>query len=286
MRRFPDAPWPAGSAGKPITSYIMETVSVRGAPLFAYAIFYSGNDLEFGETPQMDIYGPVHVNGNLFVGPAGSSPQSLTFHGPVTASGNVFHAWRGTTTTAQEGGSTMSATTAVNFSTDTTVGGNPFNMRIPSSGIWKDSTDGNDSSTSGLAALQALVTPARSATFSQYASQTWHGNLQTEAMGIQSYNPMGFSEIVGVDGSGNNILATDAIADDGANVGTGAGYGHGYGPHSLIEPSLAAPASTDPYVTAKAAIEEQKFANKASLYLKVVVTPGTAGAADTLTPTL
>jgi len=258
---------------------------MRGAPLFAYAIFYSGNDLEFGESPKMDIYGPVHVNGNLFVGPVGSA--ALDFHGPVSASGNVYHAWRGTTGIAQEGNNNISSTTPVNFSTDSTAGGNPFNMRT-TGGVWNDSTMGADSSTSGLASLLALVTSARTTAFAQYASQTWHGNLQTAAMGIQPYNPMGFSEIVAADASGNPIHAMDAAADDAATVGTsslGTGYGHGYGPHALIEPSMAAAASTDAYKVAKDAIEEQKFANKAGIYLKVVVTP-VAGAPDTLTPTL
>ena len=263
------------TTGTPVTSYIEENVSVRGAPLFAYAIFYSANDLEFGESPKMDIYGPTHVNGNLFVGPVGSA--ALTFHGPVSASGNVYHAWRGTTSTAQEGSNTISATTAVNFSTDTTTSGTPSNMRT-SAGVWNDSTMGADSGTSGLASLQALITPARTASFSQYASQTWHGNLQTAAMGIQAYNPMGFSEVVAHNSiTSTDVLATDDAADDGTTVGTGSGYGHGYGPHALIEPSMAAPASSDPYLTAKQSIEEQKFANKAGLYVKVDVTAGNVG---------
>lgn len=250
--------------GAPINAYVQEKVSVRGAPLFAYAIFYSGNDLEVNPSPQMDIYGPVHVNGNLFPGSVGSSP--ITFHGPVTVSGHVFHAWRGTTSTAKEGGLTLSSTAAVNFSTEPT-GVSVASMRT-SSGVWNDSTMGADSSTSGLAALLALVTPARSANFVTFASQTWKGNLLTAAMGIQPYNPMGFSEIVGRSG-GVDVLATDDIADDGSIVGTGAGYGHGYGPHSLIEPSM--PPATDAYKVAKASIEEQKFANKAGLYIRVVV---------------
>ena len=276
------------SGGAPVTSYIEETVSVRGTPLFAYAIFYSGNDLEFGESPQMDIYGPVHVNGNLFVGPVGTA--ALTFHGPVTASGNVFHAWRGTTTTAQEGNNTINATTAVNFSTDGTTTGVTSNMRaVPAAGgspIWNDSTGGADSSTNGLSALIALVTPAANTTFSQFASQTWHGNLQTAAMGITAYNPMGFSEVVAQDSVTHaDIYASDPLADDGSKVGTGAGYGHGYGPHSLIEPAMPLVASTDTYKSVKDSIEQQKFADKSGLYVKVVVTP-VAGSADTMTPYL
>ena len=243
---------------------------MRGAPLFAYAVFYSGNDLEVNPQPQMDIYGPTHVNGNLFIGTVGTA--ATTFHGPVTASGHVFHAWRGTSSTSQEGGSGMSASTAVNFSTEPT-GVSVASMRT-SGGNWNDSTMGADSLTSGLSSLLALVTPARTAAFVTAASQTWKGNLQTSAMGIQAYNPMGFSEIVGRDSAtATDILATDDLADDGAIVGTGAGYGHGYGPHSLIEPSITpGPLSTDAYQSAKLAIEEQKFANKAGLYVKVAVT--------------
>jgi len=257
---------PAAGQGTGITSYIMERVSIRGAPLFAYAIFYSGNDLEVNPLPDMDIYGPVHVNGNMFVGSV-SNGVSPNFHGPVTMSGNIYHAWRGVTSTAQEGGSGMSSTSAVKFATEIT-GTTLFDMRT-AGGVWNDSTMGN-SGTSGLANLQAQVTAARTSSFAAYASQKWQGFLQTAAHGIQPYNPMGFSEIVAQSG-GNNVLATDDSADDGSVVGTGAGYGHGYGPHSLIEAPLAPAAGTDPYASAKAAIEEQKFSNKAGLYIQVQV---------------
>ncbi|MEI6861255.1 MAG: hypothetical protein WCL04_03290, partial [Verrucomicrobiota bacterium] len=258
---------PASGIRSAVTAYISQKVSVRGAPLFAYAIFYSGNDLEVNPLPQMDIYGPVHVNGNLFIGTVGTSP--LSFHGPVTAAGNVFHAWRGTTSTAQES-STMNASTAVNFSVD--IAGNSVVSMRNSRGVWQDSTMGADSSTNGIASLLPLVTSTVSATFSANASSLWKGNLQTAALGIQSYNPMGYSEVVGHDSvSGNDIYATDDLADDGSKVGTGTGYGHGYGPHALIEQPLTV-SSTDTYSSAKSAIEEQKFSRKAGLYVDVTVT--------------
>jgi hypothetical protein len=261
---------PAGSGG-PISAYILETVSVRGAPLFAYAIFYSGNDLEVNPAPEMHIYGPVHVNGNMFVGPVGGN--SLNFHGPVSASGNLYHAWRGTTSTAQQGGGTISGT--INFATNTD-GSSMLPMLVPASGNvtahWLDSTIGNGT-THGLNNLIPAVTSARSSQFSQEASQRWLGNVQTASMGIQSYNPMGFSEIIGTSG-GANVLATDDAADDATIAGTtslGTGYGHGYGPHALIEPAMALAASGDAYKVAKDAIEEQKFSRKAALYIKVDV---------------
>ncbi len=272
---------PPTSGSAPVTAYIKETVSIRGAPLLAYAIFYSGNDLEVNPQPLMDIYGPVHVNGNLFIGSVGSSV--INFHGPVSASGNVFHAWKGTTSTAQEGSGTSLSSQNVNFATDST--GNNLASMKSSGGTWNDSTMGADSATSGINNLIPLVTAARTTAFAQNASQTWHGNLQTVANGIQSYNPMGFTEIVAADSSGNPILASDIVADTPATVGTtglaaqfGAGYTPGYGPHALIDPALTVP-TADPYKVAKQAIESAKFSNQAGLYIKVVVAGTTSNTA-------
>lgn len=261
---------PPSGGGAPVSCYIMEKVSIRGAPLFAYAIFYSGNDLEVNPLPQMDIYGPVHVNGNMFTGSV-SNGVTLNFHGPVTASGNIFHAWRGTTSTAQQGGgSSMSTTSAVQFAVDST-GTTLASMRT-SGGTWNDSTMGASAGVAGISSLQALVTAARTTQFAQFASQTFKGNLQTAAHGIQSYNPMGYNEVVATSG-GANVLATDDTADDAGVVGTGTSgtYGKGYGPHSLIEAPLAAAAGGDTYKAAKDAIEEGKFSRKAGLYIDVEV---------------
>jgi hypothetical protein len=103
-------------------------------------------------------------------------------------------------------------------------------------------------------------------------------------MGITSYNLMGSTEAVAADSSGNPILATESSgthdADNAAVVGTtalGTGYGHGYGPHALIEPPMAAAPNTDPYQAAKASVEETKFSNNASLYIKVQVDASNTG---------
>jgi hypothetical protein len=277
---------PMAGGGPPVTAYITETVSVRGAPLLAYAIFYSGNDLEVNPQPLMDIYGPVHVNGNLFIGSVGSNP--INFHGPVSTSGNIFHAWKGTTSSAQEGSSL--STQNVNFATDTT--GTVLASMKTVGGTWNDSTMGADSSTSGINNLVPLVTAARTAAFAQNASQTWHGNVQTVANGIQSYNPMGFTEIVAYDSSSNPILASDPRADLPATVFTaaqvtaytaqyGADYTPGYGPHALIEPSLTPASSNTTIQSAMQAIETQKFANKAGLYIKVAVSMNGNGTGNT-----
>jgi len=288
---------PPTGGGAPVTSYIEETVSVRGAPLLAYAVFYSNNDLEVNPQPLMDIWGPVHVNGNLFIGSVGSSP--INFHGPVSVSGNIFHAWSGTTTTAKEGSGSALSSQDVTFPIDST-GGNLTSMKT-SGGVWDDSTMGADSSTSGSLALTALVTPAVTVQFAQHASQTWNGNVQTSANGVQSFNPMGFVEQVAVDAvSGNAIYANtfqavsgntaaSFTADNPATVGTsnltaqyGAGYTPGYGPHALIDPALTV-SGNDTYKTGKLAIESAKFANQAGLYIKVAVS---GNATNTATITL
>ena len=64
--------------GPPITHFVTETISVRGAPLYAHAIFYN-DDLEISPGPQMDIYGPVHTNKSL--SPARATPSGSAFTG-------------------------------------------------------------------------------------------------------------------------------------------------------------------------------------------------------------
>lgn len=64
------------------TSYAMQVFQLRDAPLISHAIFYN-MDLEFHPGPNMDIMGPVHTNGDLFI----LSENNLYFHGVVTAAG-------------------------------------------------------------------------------------------------------------------------------------------------------------------------------------------------------
>ena len=93
------------STGRPITAYVTEKVSIRGAPLFAHAIFYSDNDLEASPGPVLDVYGPVHVNGNMFPMAQGtvetSTANSVNFRGPVSVTGNLYHSWASEKTIAQ-----------------------------------------------------------------------------------------------------------------------------------------------------------------------------------------
>jgi Tfp pilus assembly protein PilX len=235
---------------KPVTSYVTQTVSVRGAPLFSHAIFYSNNDLEIFPGPTMNVYGPVHCNGNMFISSQGSS---LTFNGPVSLTGNIYHAWSNANSAAEgSGGETLgqspvsflvSSSTSAGVTTYVTSSMNPSGT---STG-WLDSTYGADNNVSGLSNLAALVTSTSDANFRKNALQTWKGNLQTGSMGIGVYNPVGFGEVV-----------------DSAN--------HTPDPHVIIDPANGSLATSDPYYNAKSDVESQKMANKAGLYIQVDVT--------------
>ena len=274
---------PPGNGGAPITAYVKEIISIRGAPLFSHAIFYSDNDLELQPTPQMDIYGPVHVNGDLYVSVCSTNP--LSFHGPVTVAGNIYHAWSGSTNTSQEGGSgvvTMNQTTAVNFSQKSGTG----LVSLLSGGVWKDSTNGADYGISGSTALANKVTTTTLAAYKTFVGNPTNAttssaanplNLATKADGIVAYNPMGFSSQVATDGSGNAVYANQDAADLASNFAGGATYG----PHSLIDPPAAYPSSSDTYCTAKTSIEQQKLSRMAGLYVDVQVVPGVNGSPAT-----
>ena len=258
---------------KPVTCYVTQTISVRGAPLFSHAIFYSNNDLEIFPGPTMNVYGPVHCNGNMFVS-SQSSGSSLNFNGPVSCTGNIFHAWSNANSASWGTNNETLGQSPVNFLVSSTTSGGTTTYVTSSmdpSGTatgWLDSTYGHDNNVAGLSNLTPLVTAANDASFRANALQTWKGNLQTGSMGIGVYNPVGFGEIV-----------------DSA--------GHTPDPHVLIDPANGSLATTDPYYNAKKDVESQKLANKAGLYIQVDVTNssspvinfyGPAGSAPSGTP--
>ena len=74
------------NAGNPeaITQLVFRS---RLVPLFQFAIFFN-KDLEFDNTANLDLVGPVHANGNIFLD-AGSS-ASLHIGGQVTSSQTIY----------------------------------------------------------------------------------------------------------------------------------------------------------------------------------------------------
>src|SRR5690606_20043912 len=74
--------------GPPIDSYVTQQLQVRDAPLFAHAIFYN-LDLEVSPGPKMEIHGPVHTNGDLYV----QGIDGVDFHYPVSTAKDMFYGW-------------------------------------------------------------------------------------------------------------------------------------------------------------------------------------------------
>ncbi|HTQ30339.1 MAG TPA: hypothetical protein VMI53_03940 [Opitutaceae bacterium] len=268
------------SGDAPVTAYVTETVSVRGEPLFANAIFYANNDLELTNVgPAMDVYGPVHVNGNLFV----SCDTSLTFHYPVSATGNVYHSNLGTS-----GNNGAPNAGSVSFATDTT-GTNTAPMLASSgtyNGKWCDSTMGADVGITGLSNLQPLVTNDFSGANNDpiaYAKTTWNNNLMTGSMGVAPYNPAGFT--LPVDSSGD---LPDALSAETGNTdkhvgptGTLVAGNVSY----INDPPDQTLSTSDTYYNGKYALEQAKFSNQTGLYVLVQIAAGTGGQPDTATIT-
>jgi len=55
-------------------------------PIFQFGVFYDGN-LEIAPGPDMTVLGPVHTNGSAYF----RSSNGLTFQGPITATGSIYH---------------------------------------------------------------------------------------------------------------------------------------------------------------------------------------------------
>ncbi len=237
--------------GGPVTSYVEERISVRGAPLFTAAIFYN-MDLEIQPGPTMNVGGPVVANGNLFVS-AAAWGNGLYFLGPVSASGDIFHTFKSykgvmsnstnVETLANGNVAFLKSGFSTGLTTDTTS--------MKSGSQWNDSSmDESSGWTTSTSANQAawntkLKTSADNnfADFTAYAKATWGTNLQTRVEksplpGIPEYKEK----------------TPGSATDDSEN-----------GAHAIIEP-VDTSATGD-----AAAVEKQKFAQKAGL--TVIVDP-------------
>ncbi|HAV11946.1 MAG TPA: hypothetical protein DCX06_00410 [Opitutae bacterium] len=80
------------------TVYCSQVLSVRDAPLFTHAIFYN-MDLEFHPGPKMDMLGPVHANGDIYV----QAVDRLRFYSTLMSNGDIFHGFKSTGTHTQFG---------------------------------------------------------------------------------------------------------------------------------------------------------------------------------------
>jgi hypothetical protein len=243
--------------GPSITAYVREKISVRGAPLFAHAIFYN-MPLEIAPGAQMNIFGPVHANGDIYVSGQGAS---VNFHSTVTCTGHIYHAWKSFQRTAQgqtngTTGETLNMTSDVTFRNR--LGNQVSQVSMDASGTWKDSTMGvstavKNTNVNGGYTTQAQYSAALLAgattnltAFKTFASQTWSGNVQTAANGVQNYTPVAISRYV-----------EDPSPADGTDQSVNTG-------RLLIEPPT--PTTSSEY---SAEVESQKYSNQAGIYVEV-----------------
>ncbi len=244
---------------RPITAYVREKISVRGAPLFAHAIFYN-MDMELAPGSTMNIYGPVHANGDMYVSSQG---VAVNFYNIVTATGNIYHAWKNFLPTAQgqtngTTGENLNMTSDVTFKNRLSV-----QVSLDASGTWKDSTmgvsttirennvDGDYATQAEYAAALATAAATNLSTFKTHASSTWHGNVQTSANGVQNYTPVAIGRYVEDPSPGDGV-------DQSVNTG-----------RLLIEPPTAV--SSAEY---SAEVEAQKYSTQAGIYIQIVPASG------------
>lgn len=199
------------SGNSNITAYAKQKLQVRDTPIFSHAIFYN-LDLDIHPGPAMDIYGPVHTNKSLRLAPN----RTLTFSDRVTVSEHVLHEYEHNSTSRR---GHIKFPDAAGDLVSMKEGSTFYDSKMGTSSISDD--------------------------FRSYASNRWHGNLQTSAHGIGIYNPVHFS---------------DYEEDDPATSGVHDPVNSG---RAIIEPPL-----TLGHAEYDADLETQKMSNKAGLYIR------------------
>lgn len=228
----------AGVAGGPsVTSYIVETLAMREAPLFAHAIFYN-MDLEIAPGANMTIYGPVHTNGNMWVTGQNNNSSTLDFVGPVTVTNGLYFGYE-ITPKMGNGSSEPTTNEPVRFANRA---GSLIDLRS-SAGVWRDQKMG-----------QSTETQTTRTEFRSFASNTYNGYLQTGLHGVENYRPVAFGE-----------YQKDTTPTDGTDQSVNTG-------RAIIERPLGSTETTTPSGLSGAynsEVEGQKLARKAGLYIAV-----------------
>ena len=240
------------TTGAPIVSHARQTISVRGAPLFAHAIFYN-MDLEIAPGPTMNIFGPVHANGDLYF----ASKNGLNFYGQVTTSGHLFRQWKHGVGGSHGNELLSDFPSHVSFANS---GGNLVSIRTNNASggfAWNDSRLGG-----------THVSPD----FRSFAANTWNGNLLTAAHGITDYRPVAIGEYREANPTNPSVALKDASLDP-SNSG-----------RLLIEPGNHPTNPAAPDYAQRKEIEYQKYANDAGIHIRVVP-PTTVGGSASITVT-
>ncbi|MBS0632460.1 MAG: hypothetical protein JSS11_11130 [Verrucomicrobia bacterium] len=232
-----------GLGGGPQTCYLTQTLSARASPLFSHAVFYN-MDLEVLPGAVMNLVGPVHTNGDLYVRSQGTTTSSsLNFTAQVTTAKGIWAAYQKQYYMQRAGYlDTTNFTSAVTFMATPTppaTTGTVTSLYDSTNKIWRDQAWNTGlTPTSPESATKAA---ARNS-FRVWASQTYKGNLQTSAHGVPTYKPV--SDLGYAEGTNNDA-------------------------HKLIEPAIPA-TDTANY---NAEVESQKYATQCGI--QIIVNPST-----------
>lgn len=146
-------------------AYCRQTLLVRDAPLFLHAVFYN-MDLEFHPGPRMEMQGPVHANGDIYV----QAIDRLRFHSTLNASGDIIYGFKG------EGG-------------DITQTGSVYVK--DGDGSWTSFyKGGNKNNTS------SYYDSRMGDEWREKATNRWDGNVASAEHGVPKMNPVGISDYV------------------------------------------------------------------------------------------
>lgn len=156
-------------------AYAKQTLLVRDAFLFSHATFYN-MDLEFHPGPQMEMNGPVHANGDIYV----QAVNQLRFSGTLKAHGDIIYGYK------QDGSITQTGSVDVNIGSD-------------SSPDWVSFYDGSGSKTDPDNYFDSRMDNWRTE-----ATNRWQGLVGSGDHDVPNLVP------VGIDGYAPDDLATAA----------------------------------------------------------------------------
>ena len=145
-------------------AYCSQTLLVRDAPLFSHAIFYN-MDLEFHPGPQMEMQGPVHSNGDIYV----QAVNRLRFHSTLNTAGRLINGFKGS-----NGGITQTGNVEVRNA----------------AGNWVRFYKGSGDKRSTSSYYDTRMGPE----WRETATSRWDGNVNSEVHGVPRMNAVGISD--------------------------------------------------------------------------------------------
>lgn len=145
--------------------YCSQVLSVRDAPLFSHAIFYN-MDLEFHPGPRMEMEGPVHSNGDIYL----QAVDRLRFHSTLMANGDIYHGFKPTGGTHTQNGEVLIKN---------------------SDGDWVDVYTGGGRSNDSNYVDSRMGDEWREA-----ATDRWDGNVGSADHEVPKLNPIGIDDYV------------------------------------------------------------------------------------------